>query len=37
MIKLKKIAQEIKQKKIYFLAALLIFIADAVSKYFIDK
>lgn len=37
MIKLKKIAQEIKQKKIYFLAALIIFIADAVSKYFIDK
>ena len=37
MIKLNKIIEEIKQKKIYFLIALLIFIADTVSKYFIDK
>ena len=37
MIKSKKIKEEIKQKKIYFLIALLIFIADTVSKYFIDK
>ncbi|WP_297247689.1 signal peptidase II [uncultured Brachyspira sp.] len=37
MIKLNKIIKEIKQKKIYFLIALLIFIADTVSKYFIDK
>ena len=37
MIKLSKIKDEIIQKKIYFLAALLIFIADTVSKYFIDK
>ena len=37
MIKLNRIIEEIKQKKIYFLIALLIFIADTVSKYFIDK
>ncbi|AEM23369.1 lipoprotein signal peptidase [Brachyspira intermedia PWS/A] len=37
MIKLNKVIEEIKQKKIYFLIALLIFIADTVSKYFIDK
>ncbi|CRF35634.1 peptidase A8 [Brachyspira suanatina] len=37
MIKLNKVAEEIKQKKIYFLIALLIFIVDTVSKYFIDK
>ena len=37
MIKVNRIIEEIKQKKIYFLIALLIFIADTVSKYFIDK
>ncbi|KLI60851.1 signal peptidase II [Brachyspira hyodysenteriae] len=37
MIKLNTIKEEIKQKKIYFLTAMLIFIADTISKYFIDK
>ncbi|ACN84388.1 signal peptidase II [Brachyspira hyodysenteriae] len=37
MIKLNTIKEEIKQKKIYFLTAILIFIADTISKYFIDK
>lgn len=34
---MKKILAEIKAKKIYFLISILIFIADIVSKYFIDK
>ena len=37
MMKFSKIIEEIKQKKIYFIIALLIFVADTVSKYFIDK
>ncbi|AUJ50118.1 signal peptidase II [Brachyspira hyodysenteriae] len=37
MIKLNTIKEEIKQKKIYFLTAILIFMADTISKYFIDK
>ena len=32
-----KILLQIKDKKIYFLISILIFIADTVSKYFIDK
>lgn len=34
---MKKILNEIKSKKIYFLTAILIFLADTVSKYFVDK
>lgn len=34
---MKKILTEIKAKKIYFIISILIFIADIVSKYFIDK
>ena len=37
MIKLNKVIEEIKIKKIYFLISIIIFIADTVSKYFIDK
>ncbi|WP_297277296.1 signal peptidase II [uncultured Brachyspira sp.] len=37
MIKFNKVLEEIKEKKIYFIIAVLIFIADTVSKYFIDK
>ena len=37
MMKFSKIIEEIKKKKIYFIIALLIFVADTVSKYFIDK
>ena len=32
-----KILLQIKEKKIYFLISILIFIADTVSKYFVDK
>ena len=32
-----KISLQIKEKKIYFLVSILIFIADTVSKYFVDK
>lgn len=34
---MKKILTEIKAKKIYFLISVLIFMADIVSKYFVDK
>ena len=34
---MKKILIEIKAKKIYFIISILIFIADIVSKYFVDK
>ena len=37
MIKLNKVIEEIKIKKVYFLISIIIFIADTVSKYFIDK
>lgn len=37
MVKMNIIIEEVKKKKIYFIAALLIFVADTVSKYFIDK
>ncbi|WP_295160133.1 signal peptidase II [uncultured Brachyspira sp.] len=37
MIKLNRIIEEIKIKKLYFSASLLIFTADIVSKYFVDK
>ncbi|WP_028330360.1 signal peptidase II [Brachyspira alvinipulli] len=37
MIKFNKVLEEIKEKKIYFIIAVLIFIADTISKYFIDK
>ena len=32
-----KILLQIKEKKIYFLVSILIFITDTVSKYFVDK
>ncbi len=34
---MKKILTEVKERKIYFLISILIFIADIVSKYFVDK
>ena len=34
---MKKILSKINERKIYFLISILIFIADIVSKYFIDK
>lgn len=34
---MKKILTEVKAKRIYFLISILIFIADIVSKYFVDK
>ncbi len=34
---MKKILTELKAKRIYFLISILIFIADIVSKYFVDK
>lgn len=34
---MKKILTEVKVKKIYFLISILIFVADIVSKYFVDK
>lgn len=37
MMKLSNIIEEIKLKKIYFLISILIFMADAISKYFVDK
>ena len=37
MIKIDKVLKEVKEKKLYFIIALLIFVADTVSKYFIDK
>lgn len=34
---IKKIIYEIKAKRVYFIAAILIFIVDTVSKYLVDK
>ncbi len=34
---MKKYLSKINERKIYFLISILIFIADIVSKYFIDK